>query len=73
MNPYIQDYFDQIERVIFSSTAVQECHVLRMIVTQYAGQIRLRAILIDGSLLEVFEHVNTTGEDLLIVNKYRYH
>jgi hypothetical protein len=41
--------------------------------TQYSGQMRVRAVLIDGGLLEVFEYVTVNPGGTLIVNKYRYH
>jgi hypothetical protein len=41
--------------------------------TQYSGQMRVRAVLIDGGLLEVFEYVTVNPGGMLVINKDRYH
>ena len=73
MNPQIQRRFERLETKLRNTSAVQQYHLLQRDVAQYSGQVRARATLADGGLVELFEHaaVNPNGE--IEISKYRYH
>ncbi len=65
--------FSRLERLFLKSLAVRNYRVTYSAVTQFGGQMRVRADLIDGGLLEVFEYVTINPGGTLVVNKYHYH
>lgn len=73
MNMRLLHRFDRLERVLCQSLAVRNYRTIYSAVTQFGGQIRVRADLIDGGLLEVFEHITVNPDGTLRLNKYRYH
>ena len=73
INTRIHYRFERLEHTFCSSPAVQEYRVIYSVVTQYAGQMRVRATLVDGGLFEIFEHLTKDPDDRILVDKYRYH
>lgn len=73
MNIRLLHRFDRLERVLCQSPAVRNYRTTYSAVTPFGGQIRMRADLVDGGLLEVFEHVTVNPDGTLRLNKYRYH
>jgi len=57
MNPIIASYFDEIELRLIESPVVASCKQIRREITPTDGKLRIRATLIDGGLLELFEYV----------------
>lgn len=55
------------------SPVVREYRILRWEVAQASGQIRVRILLIDGGLLDMFEYVVVGLDDVLMAIKYHYH
>ena len=73
MNIRLRHRFDRLEHVLCQSPAVRNYRTTYSAVTQFGGQIRVRADLVDGGLLEVFEYVTVNVDGTLLLNKYRYH
>ncbi len=73
MNTRLLQHFARLEHILLKSPAVRSYQVTYSVVTQYSGQMRVRADLIDGGLFEVFEHVTINPNGTLHLNKYRYH
>jgi hypothetical protein len=73
MNTLLLQRFDRLEHVLCESPAVRYYHITYSAVTQFSGQIRVRASLVDGGLLEVFEYVTVSADGTLHLKKYRYH
>jgi len=72
MNVQISDHFDAIESRLIASPAVVEFNILIQEIMPDDGKIRIRATLVDGGLLELFEYVVQVGEGLEL-RKYRFH
>lgn len=73
MNPGIWRRFDELEQELCSSPVVREYRILRWEIAQASGQIRVRILLIDGGLLDMFEYVVAGLDDVLMAIKYRCH
>ena len=56
MNVQISDHFDAIESRLIASPAVVEFYMLSREIMPDDGKIRIRASLVDGGLLELFEY-----------------
>ena len=72
MNPEIADYLDHLEQVLLENEAVSGYSLVRREVTPAEGKIRIRVRLMDGGLLELFEHVAANGEQIAR-RRYAYH
>lgn len=72
MNPLIIGHFDAIEAHLISSPVIVNYDLVRREVTSTDGKIRLRATLIEGGLLELFEYV-VEKRGQLSPEKYRFH
>jgi hypothetical protein len=73
MNLHIQQHFEKLEQKLCSISVVQQYRILRQEITQYSGHIRVRARLVDGGFLELFEYVTAKPDGTLEIKKYRYH
>ena len=73
MNPHIQRRFEELDQRLCNTPVVREYRVLKTEITQRSGQIRIRATLADGGLLEISEYVVIKPDGTLLTSKYRYH
>jgi hypothetical protein len=72
MNPIIADYFDEIEMRLIESPVIASYEQVRREITPTDGKLRIRATLIDGGLLELFEYVTEERGGINLV-KYSFH
>ncbi|MGQ9628385.1 MAG: toxin-antitoxin system TumE family protein [Anaerolineae bacterium] len=72
MNPIIASYFDEIELRLIESRVVASYEQVSREVTLTGGKLRLRATLVNGSLLELFEYV-VEEEGRIALRKYSFH
>jgi len=72
MNVEISEHFDAIESRLIISPAVVEFDILSREIIPDDGKIRIRATLVDGGLVELFEYVVPVGERLEL-RQYRFH
>ena len=73
MDVRITAYFDNLEQRLIDSNAVSQYTVLRSEVTLSDGKMRVRALLRDGGLLELFEYVTINRNGDIVRLKYSYH
>ena len=72
MNLLIAKHFDTLEARLIVSPVVLTFDVVRREVTPVDGKIRVRATLLDGGLLELFEYV-TEDRGQVRLRKYGFH
>lgn len=72
MNQTIEQYFNQVESLLIESHAIQSFYVLRREESFSDGKLRIKTVLVDGSLLEMFEYVAEQNSKV-IVQKYSFH
>lgn len=73
MNPEITEYFDRLEQGLLEHQAVSGYSLVRREITPTEGKIRIRAQLIGGGLLELFEHVTSSAGGQVTRLRYAYH
>ena len=66
-------HFDAIERLLLISKAVARFTELNREALSKVGQLRVRAELLDGGVLEFFEYVMIEPSGLVRPVKYSYH
>lgn len=72
MNPIIQQYFDKVEAWIIQSPVVVSYQILRREIAPSDGKLRVKLVLTDGSLAELFEYVAESGGHICLL-KYSFH
>lgn len=72
MNVLISGHFDEIEARLVSSPAVVSYQIIRREVASVDGKFRLKAVLNDGGLAELFEYVAESGGRIHLL-KYSFH
>jgi hypothetical protein len=72
MNQTIENYFDLVETALIESAVIQSFRVLRREVSLSDGKLRLKAQLVDDSLIEMFAYV-IEQEQQASVQKYSFH
>ena len=72
MNSVIERHFDQVELRLIQSPAIGSYRILRREVAPGDGKLRLKAVLIDGGVIELFEYVTESG-GLICLSKYSFH
>ncbi len=72
MNSLIVSYFYEIELRLIESPVVASYEQVRREVTLTRGKLRVRATLVDGSLLELFEYV-AEEKERIVLRKYSFH
>ena len=72
MKPLITQYFEALEAQLVVSPLIRTFNVIRREVTPVDGKIRVRATLVDGGLLDLFEYgVEKDGQ--VHLRKYSFH
>jgi hypothetical protein len=72
MNPIIEAYFDAIELRLIQTPIVIAYQIISRAVSVSDGKLRVRAVLIDGGLAELFEYVHES-EGQIRLSKYSFH
>lgn len=67
------EYLDSIKERLLTDSVVTAFHIRRERYTVVDGHIRVRASIVDGSLLEFSEYVDRTQDDQMRVTVYSYH
>ncbi|MCS4541564.1 MAG: YcfL family protein [Euryarchaeota archaeon] len=67
----IAEYFSEIKSALILSPAVKSYSVEDELVKEFEGFLRVRAVLLNGDILEIF--VYATFDKELQVQKYRFH
>ena len=67
------EYLESIKERLLTDAIVTAFHIRRERYTVVDGHIRVRATIVDGSLLEFSEYVERTPEDQMQVMDYSYH
>lgn len=73
MRAEIVAYFNRIEQRLLESRVVTGYTVMRCEITPVDGKVRIRAHLVDGGLLELFEYVTLKEGGHIVRQKYSYH
>lgn len=71
-NHLINQYFDEIESSLLNSVIVDSYTVIRKDVSDFAGKIRIRVLLINEDLIDSFEYVIINSGEI-ITKKYHIH
>ena len=53
----IQSYFSSVKTALILSTAIESYHVIREIIKDLEGYLRIRATLVDNGQLDLFIYV----------------
>lgn len=72
MSATIAQYFDEVEARLIASKAVVSYRILRREITPLDGKLRVKVILSDGGVAELFEYV-VEIEGRIITRKYSFH
>jgi hypothetical protein len=72
VNQIIEDYFDHVETALIASAAVQAFQVLKRDVSSSDGKYRIKVILADTSIIELFEYVVELDGQVML-RKYSFH
>ncbi len=72
MNSIIEHHFDAVEVRIIQSPVIVSYRTLRREVSPIDGKLRVKAILINGGVLEIFAYVTESGGQISL-SKYSFH
>lgn len=72
MNPVIKQHFESIEIRLLESPVVIRYDYVRQEIASTDGKVRIKASLIDGGTVEMFEYV-TESAGTISVKKYSFH
>lgn len=72
MNQIIRDYFDGVEATLINSPIVISYNIIRQEIALSDGKLRVKAVLIDGGTLELFEYVSESDKHISLL-KYSFH
>jgi hypothetical protein len=72
VNQTIEDYFDQVETLLIASATVKTFQVLKRDVSFTDGKLRVKAVLTDTSIVELFEYVVELNRQI-VLQKYSFH
>ena len=72
MNTIIEMYFNSVEIKLIGSPVIDAYRILRRDITPADGKLRIKASLINGDILEMFEYVTESGGKIQ-VPKYSFH
>ena len=72
MNPKIKQHFESLELQFIESPIVTRYEIVRQEISETDAKFRVKAELLDGGLLELFEYVTTLSGTLILL-KYSFH
>ena len=72
MNSIIRQRFDTIEALLIDNPVIISYEVLRCEIAPSVGKLRIKAVLSDGGILELFEYVAESGGHIHLL-KYSFH
>jgi hypothetical protein len=72
MNTRIEEYFIKIELLLIERPIFKEYKIIKKVVLYSEGLIRIRIVLLNDDILELFQFVEIV-EDKLLSKKYSYH
>jgi len=72
MNSVIETYFANLEQYLIENQNVDSFDILRKDISLSEGKIRLKIVLSDKSMLDVFEYV-VSFDTSISLKKYGYH
>jgi len=72
MNPIIREHFDLLETMLIESPSVVSYRILTREIAISDGKMRVKASLIDGGNVELFEYVAEAKGQINLV-KYSFH
>lgn len=67
----IQSYFSSVKTALILSTAIESYHVIREIIKDLEGYLRIRATLVDNGQLDLFIYVYSNRK--INIQKYSFH
>ncbi len=71
-NKIIIKYFDGIETALISNIIIENYDIIRKNISDFDGKIRIRALLKNKDLLDLFEYIVGNSNEL-ITKKYHFH
>ncbi|GFP23313.1 hypothetical protein HKBW3S42_00492 [Candidatus Hakubella thermalkaliphila] len=71
-NPSVSAYFDEVKYLLITEPSIGSFDILREVVKEKEGFIRIRAMLSNKGILEIFEYVTIDREEP-VVNTYSFH
>ena len=72
MNPNIKEHFDIFETMLIESSVIVSYQILSREIAAFDGKIRVKATLIDGGNIELFEYVADSKSNIRLL-KYSFH
>ena len=72
MNPIIRKHFDTVESRLVESPVIISYEVLKREIAPSNGKIRVKAILSDGGVVELFEYIAESDSRIRLL-KYSFH
>ena len=72
MNPIIEQYFDAVEVRLIQSSVIVGYQIIRREVAPADGKFRVKVILNDGGVAELFEYVSEAEGHIRLL-KYSFH
>ena len=72
MNPLIEQHFDTLELRLLQSPAIRAYQIIRREISLTDGKLRLKAVLSNDDILELFEYV-ATNSGKATLEKYSFH
>jgi hypothetical protein len=72
MNPIIEEYFAAIEVKLLQSPIIVTYQIVRRDIAPADGKLRVKAVLGDGGIAELFEYVSESDGEIQLL-KYSFH
>lgn len=72
MNQIIEHYFQSIELGLITDSHLIDYKIVKRVIANDAGQLRIRCDLINHDILEFFNYVTASG-NTIILDKYSFH
>jgi hypothetical protein len=67
MNPIIEQYFDAVEVRLLQSPIIVTYQIIRREIAPADGKLRVKAVLGDGGMAELFEYVSESRREDSII------
>jgi hypothetical protein len=71
-NPSVSAYFDEVKSLLITEPSIGSFDILREVVKEKEGLLRIKAMLTNKDILEIFEYVTVDREEP-VVNTYSFH
>lgn len=72
MNPIIRKHFETVESWLLRSSVISSYQILRQEIAATDGKLRIKALLIDAGIVELFEYISESEGQIELI-KYSFH